>query len=141
MRETTLQTPRSVKEGRRCFTQQGRDFPAAHGEHHGCPLQPVDDPTLEQADMPRRMLKPVQSPHRSRLLAGGCSPWREAHAGVGLLAGPVVHGDPHWRSVLLKDCIPWKGPMLERFLKNHSPWEGPTLEKLYPMGGTPQWST
>ena len=30
--------------------------------------------------------------------------------------------------MLLKDCTPWKGPMLEQFVKNCSPWEGPTLE-------------
>ena len=28
------------------------------------------------------------------------------------------------------DCIPWKGPALEQFMKNCSPWEGLTLEKF-----------
>jgi len=37
-------------------------------------------------------------------------------------------GDPHWSSPFLKDCTPWKGPMLEQFLRNLSLWEGPTLE-------------
>ena len=39
-------------------------------------------------------------------------------------------GDPRWSSVLLKDCMPWKGPMLEQFMKNCSPWEWPTLERF-----------
>ena len=39
-------------------------------------------------------------------------------------------GDPCWSSLCLKDCSPWKGPMLEQFVKNCSPWEGPTLEKF-----------
>ena len=37
---------------------------------------------------------------------------------------------PRWRSLCLKDCTPWKGRMLEKFLKNRRPWEGPTLEKF-----------
>ena len=40
---------------------------------------------------------------------------RGAHAGAGLLAGLVT---------------PWKGPMLEQFMKNCSLWEGLTLEKF-----------
>ena len=39
-------------------------------------------------------------------------------------------GDPCWSSLFLKDCTPWKGPMLEQFVKNRSPWEGPMLEKF-----------
>ena len=38
--------------------------------------------------------------------------------------------DPLWSSLFLKDCIPWRSPMLEQFLKNCSLWEGPTLEKF-----------
>ena len=39
-------------------------------------------------------------------------------------------GDPHWSSLCLKDCTPWKGPTLEQFVKNCALWEGPTLEKF-----------
>ena len=39
-------------------------------------------------------------------------------------------GDPCWSSVLLKDCTPWKGPMLEQFVKNCSPGEQLMLEKF-----------
>lgn len=58
------------------------------------------------------------------VLEGGCVPigslcWRQAHgrtcmerwthAGVGLLAGPVVTQGSH---LCLKDCTLWKDPML-----------------------------
>ncbi|GAB0183574.1 zinc finger and BTB domain-containing protein 5 [Grus japonensis] len=39
-------------------------------------------------------------------------------------------GDPCWSSPFLKDCTPWKGPMLEQFVKNWSLWEGPTWKKF-----------
>ncbi|PKU43584.1 hypothetical protein llap_6105 [Limosa lapponica baueri] len=39
-------------------------------------------------------------------------------------------GDPGWSSPFLKDCAPWKGPMLEQLMKNCSPWEEATLRKF-----------
>jgi len=30
----------------------------------------------------------------------------------------------------MKDCTPWKGPILEQFVKNYSPWEGLRLKKF-----------
>ncbi|KAK4825631.1 hypothetical protein QYF61_001416 [Mycteria americana] len=39
-------------------------------------------------------------------------------------------GDPCWSSAFLKDCSPWKGPMLKQLVKNYSLWEGPMLEKF-----------
>ena len=42
--------------------------------------------------------------------------------------GPM--GDRHWSTLFLKDCTPWKGPMLEQFLKNCSSWVGSMLEKF-----------
>jgi len=53
-----------------------------------------------------------RSPHWSRFAGRACD----------------LTGDPHWRSLLLKNCTPWKGPTLEQ-LKNCSPWEGVMLEK------------
>jgi len=53
---------------------------------------------------------------------------REACTGAGSQQDAV--GDSHWSILLLKDCTPWKGPMLQQFMKNCSPWEGFTLEKL-----------
>ncbi|KAK4810792.1 hypothetical protein QYF61_008764 [Mycteria americana] len=94
--------------------------PAARGGPHagagGYALKEAaarGEPTQEQA--PSRNCGPVErSPRRSRFSGRTCDPM----------------GDPRWSSLLLKDCTPWKGPMLEQFLKNCSPWEGPTLEKV-----------
>jgi len=47
---------------------------------------------------------------------------------AGRACDPV--GDPHWSSLFLKDCTPWKGPTLGQFVKNCSLWEGLTLEKF-----------
>jgi len=56
---------------------------------------------------------------------------RGSHAGAGLLAGLVTPwGDNLWSSLFLKDCTPWKGPMLGQFVKSCSPWEGLSLEKF-----------
>jgi len=55
-----------------------------------------------------------RSPRRSRFSGRTCDPV----------------GNPHWSSLFLKDCIPWKGPMLGQFVKSCSPWEGLTLEKF-----------
>lgn len=41
-------------------------------------------------------------------------------------AGPVF---------LLKNRCPWRGSMLERFMKNFSAWDGPTLEQGKVWGG------
>jgi len=49
-------------------------------------------------------------------------------------------GDPSFSSLFLKDCTPWKGPMLEQFMEDCSPWEGPILQKFmkdYLLGGGP----
>ena len=72
------------------------------------------------------------SPHWSRLLAGPVDPWRERSPRWSRFAGRTCDsvGDPRWSSLFLKDCTPWKGPMLEQFMKNCSPWEGLTLEKF-----------
>ncbi|GAB0209805.1 hypothetical protein GRJ2_003446200 [Grus japonensis] len=92
----------------------------------------MEDPTPEQVET-----------H----LKEAVTPW-EAHAGVsswqdlwthgesiprrsrfaGRTCDPV--GDPHWSSLFLKVCTPWKGPTLEQFMKNCSLWEGLTLEKF-----------
>jgi len=39
-------------------------------------------------------------------------------------------GDPHWSSLFLKNCTPWKGPTLGQFVKNDILWEGPTPEQF-----------
>ncbi|GAB0182007.1 hypothetical protein GRJ2_000666000 [Grus japonensis] len=77
-------------------------------------LQPVENPTLEQVEVPREGCDSVGSPCWSRFAGRTCDPM----------------GDPRWSSLFLKDYSPLKGPMLEQFLKNCSPWEGLTLEKF-----------
>ena len=95
-------------------------------------LQPMEDPTPEQADVPEGGCSPVGSPCWSRLLAGPADPWRERSPRwsrfAGRTGGPV--GDPRWSSLFLKDCTLWKGPALEEFVKNCSLCEGLTLEKF-----------
>jgi len=39
-------------------------------------------------------------------------------------------GDPLWKSLFLKDCTLWKGPILGWFVKNGSLWKGLILEKF-----------
>ena len=118
-----------------------------HGEA-GCPPAAHGGPWWSRSPPAAR-----EGPHTG---AGGClkeavTPW-EAHAGAGSwqdlwprgersphwsrfsgrTCDPV--GDPCWNSLCLKDCMPWKGPMLEQFVKNCSLWEGPTLEKFMEQG-------
>jgi len=73
--------------------------------------------------------------------AGGCAPkeavtpWR-ACAGAGSWQDlwpcgelptqeQVFWQDPHWSSPFLKDCTPWKGPMVDRFMENCLLCRGP----------------
>ena len=61
----------------------------------------------------------------SRLLAGPVDPWKRSpwwNRFAGRTRDPT--GDPRWSSLFLKDCSPWKGPMLEQFVKDCLPWEG-----------------
>ncbi|GAB0183023.1 AN1-type zinc finger protein 5-like [Grus japonensis] len=92
-------------------------------------LQPMEDPMLEQVDAPkggcdlmgsmeqaagRTCGKRQRSPRWSRFAGRTCDPV----------------GDPQWSGLFLKDCTPWKGPMLEQLVKKFSLWEGLMLEKL-----------
>ena len=88
------------------------------------PLQPMVKTLVRQVvPLPMEVhgradihLQPVEAPTPEQVdtSEGGCDPV----------------GSPHWSSVLLKDCTPWKGPMLEQFVKNCTPWEGHTLQKF-----------
>jgi len=57
-------------------------------------LQPVDDPTLEQVDVPEGGCDPAGSPQWSRFAGKTCD----------------AVGGPHWSSLFLKDCTPWVDP-------------------------------
>jgi len=78
--------------------------------------------------MPEGSCDPVGSPRWSRCqdlrMSGERSPRLSRFAGR---AGDPV-GDLRWRRLLLKDCTPWKGPMLGQFMKSCSLWGGPMLE-------------
>ena len=125
------------------------DSPAACGEDHreaGCPSAVHGgpwwsrnpsaprgrDPMLEQVDVPKGRCDPMGSLRCSRLLAGLVDPWRERSPRQSRFAGRACDptGDPCWSTLLLKDCTPWKGPMLGQFVKNCSPWEGLMLENF-----------
>jgi len=43
-------------------------------------LQPMEDSTLEQVDVPEGGCDPMESPYWSRLLAGLMDPWKEEPA-------------------------------------------------------------
>ncbi|TRZ13652.1 hypothetical protein HGM15179_013468 [Zosterops borbonicus] len=59
-------------------------------------------------------------------------PVEETHYGAGrcLKEGCEPVGSPCWSRLFLKDCTPWKGPMLEQFMKNCNLWERLMLEKF-----------
>lgn len=68
------------------------------------PLQPIEDPVLQQMNMSWRKLQPVEkSPHRSRLLAGAVA-----------LGGQMLEQSVPERLYSVE------GPMLEQVLKNCS---------------------
>ncbi|KAK4814017.1 hypothetical protein QYF61_004647 [Mycteria americana] len=75
-------------------------------------MQPVEDPTLQQREMPE----------------GSCSPWR-SHSGASFLAETVGC----WGS-MLEQSIPEGLQPMERA---HA---GAVHEGWYPVGGTPHWS-
>ena len=75
-------------------------------------LQPVQDPTLQQVEMPWRMLKPVDSPSRNRFSGRNCSP----------------------RGTALEQSVPEGLYLMEQ---THA---GAVCKGLYSMGGTPRWS-
>jgi len=81
--------------------------------------------------MTERSCDPVGSPCWSRLLPGPDEPWREEPTLEQVCwQGLWPRGDPRWSSLLLKDCTPWKGPMLGQFVKSCTLWEGLILEKF-----------
>jgi len=78
------------------------------------PLQPMDDPMLEQVDTPKGGCDLMESLCWSRLLAGPLerSPYWSRFAGRTLDPG----GNPHTSNLFLKDCTSWEAPVLEQFM-------------------------
>ena len=59
-------------------------------------LQPVEDPMLEEGDVPQRRLWPRGKPALEQAAGKTCGPMeRGAHAGAGLLAGLVTPWGTH----------------------------------------------
>ncbi|RMC06330.1 hypothetical protein DUI87_15761 [Hirundo rustica rustica] len=97
------------------------------GEIH---LQPGEDPVPEQVDIqtslwPHGTAVLEQAPGRTCGLTE-----REAHTRVGLLAGLVTPGGPCRSTLLLRDYTTWEGHTLELLMRNCCPGEGLMLEKL-----------
>lgn len=72
MRAVTVQTPRSVKEGRRC-SRYHTEVPLQPVDRTivmlSVPLQPREEPMLEQVDVPRRKMQLVEkNPSWSRFV-------------------------------------------------------------------------
>jgi len=86
-------------------------------------MQPREDPTPQHMDVPEGGCDPVESPHWSRVLAGPVAQWKEEPT-----LEQICWQD--WSNLFLKDCTPWKGPMLEQCMKNCSLWEGLMLERF-----------
>ena len=65
----------------------------------------------------------------SRLLAGPVALWPHGERSrrwsrfSGRTCDPA--GDPRWSSLLLKDCTPREGLILEKFVEDCLLWEGP----------------
>ena len=107
----------------------------------GSTLQPMEETTVEQVDLHRWRLRPVEDPPPEQILGQTCSPWRGDHAGAGDLAGAAAVGDPGWSSLLLTDGPCGTDPYLEQFLKSCCLWAahaGSVQQGLHPVGGTPQ---
>ena len=134
MRETTLQTPRSVKEGGGGAQDVGSEslplqLAMKTRVRQVVPLQSTDGPRWSR-------YPPVASggPHAG---VGGClkeavTPWG-GHVGAGFCQDLQTCGErsPCWSSLFLKDCTPWKGPTLGQFVKSCSPWKGSCWRSLW----------
>ena len=150
MRETTKQTPRSVKkEGEEVLQALEQRFPVATEKAivaQLIPLQPMEvyhevncypashggPPATAGGDVLREVAvhaepPPEQTPDRN------CGPWRESHTGAGFLSGPMVHRGPALEQFIPEGLQPlegtragaWGGPTLEKFVKDCLLWEGP----------------
>jgi len=61
-------------------------------------LQPMEDPTLEQVDVPKEGCDPVGSPCWSRFAGRTCDPTGRTHTGAACGGLYSLRGIPHWSS-------------------------------------------
>ena len=108
-------------------------------------LQPMDDPMLEQTDVPRGGCDPVGSLHCSRLLAGPVDPWREEPT---LEQAPSsacdTIGEPILKQSVPEGLHPMEGTHtgatceeLQLVERTHV---GKVSQGLCSVGATPHWS-
>lgn len=97
-------------------------------------LRPMQDTTPTQVDVPWSKLQPIEIPCCSELLTEAATRKQE-HMQERVFWQKLAHGS----SLFLKDCTPWKGPMLEQLTKNCNPLEkthiGTVHEGLYSFWG------
>ncbi|OPJ67040.1 hypothetical protein AV530_016964 [Patagioenas fasciata monilis] len=94
-------------------------------------LQSLKDPIPEHIAPPEKGCDIMESLYWSSLMAdlwthGDRSPYWSRFACR--TCDPM--GDPHCRSLFLEDETLSKRPVLEHLMKNCSPWEGSTLQKF-----------
>lgn len=65
-----------------------------------------------------------KEPQKKKLLAGTAACGQEPPKEQVFWQELQPVGDSSWSSLLLKNCTPWKGPMLTQFLKELQPTEG-----------------
>jgi len=80
--------------------------------------------------MPKGGSGPDGSTRWSKFLAGPVDPWREMSPHGSRFAGRTYTplGNTHWSSLFLKDvkdCSPWEGLILEKFVEGCLLCEGP----------------
>lgn len=132
VRKTTLQISRSEKKGSEVLQVLEQRIPCS--PQRGAwwsrlsPCRPMEDPMLEQVDMPWRKLQSMESPHWKRLLA-----WTTAHGEEPMLeqfGRSCGLKGTQMGAVFRQDCKPCRGPVLELFLKSCSLWEGHMQEQF-----------
>ncbi|KAM9590860.1 uncharacterized protein ACIBXB_005909 [Morphnus guianensis] len=87
-------------------------------------LQPVEDPTLEQVDVPEGGCDAMEIPHWSRFLAGPVTPWIGPTLELSIPEGLHPVERTHAGAVR-GELQPVEGPTLEKFVEDCLPWEGP----------------
>lgn len=111
------------RRGKRCCRCWSRDSPAGHGDEcgeAGSPPQPMED--YVGADI-------YAAAHEGPHAAAGGHAVKKAAAPRECTMQQVLWQelwpleDLHWSSLFLMDYTPWKGPLLEQFLKNCIQWD------------------
>lgn len=136
-RERALQTPSSVeKEAGECSKCWRKDSPAPHvtdrdetdvpmktmeiNKGSDIYLQPMEDALLEKTNAWKKDVTLWEDCAAAQAPGWTCGPMEGGvHTEEGFLAGLLTMQGTHcWSSTILKDCMLWKIPILEQFMKN-----------------------